>query len=275
MSNNIEEYINTINCMDNLDFMKQLPNDSIDLIYCDILYNTGRKYKDYNDKLGTPQEAMEWYKPRLVEIHRILKDIGSVYLQCDYRIVHYLKVEMDKIFGYENFRNDIKNKRQQGIANNTINKLPVITDDILFYTKSNIYTFKKPYENIISDSTLKEYKYEDKNGLYALMRTRNYQIRGKNKNYLKDYKGKPCSDVWNLFLGSGDKERVGYFSQKPKKLLERIINMSSNENDIVADFFCGSGTTGVVAKKLNRKYILCDNNPRACEISNNRINKIN
>ena len=101
----MENFINKTFQMDNLELLRQLPSNSIDLIYCDILYNTGKKFKDYNDKLGTPQEAMEWYKPRLIEIYRVLKDTGSIYLQMDYRLVHYMKVEMDSIFGLDNFNN--------------------------------------------------------------------------------------------------------------------------------------------------------------------------
>ena len=100
--------LNKIYCMDNLELLKQLPDESISLIYCDILYNTGKKFRDFDDKLGTPQEAMEWYRPRLVEMKRVLKDTGSIYIQCDYRLVHYLKVEMDNIFGLNNFRNEIR-----------------------------------------------------------------------------------------------------------------------------------------------------------------------
>ena len=74
---------NNVYCMDNLELLKQLPSNSIDLIYCDVLYNTGRKFDDYDDNLGTPEEAMEWYKPRAIEIKRILKDTGSIYLQRD------------------------------------------------------------------------------------------------------------------------------------------------------------------------------------------------
>ena len=81
--------INKIYCMDNLELLKQIPDESIDLIYNDILYNTGKKFKDYDDNLGTPQEAIEWYRPRLVEMKRVLKDIGSIYLQCDCRLVQY------------------------------------------------------------------------------------------------------------------------------------------------------------------------------------------
>lgn len=90
--------LNKVYCMDNLELLKQLPNECIDLIYCDILYNTGKKFKDYNDNLGTPEQAIEWYRPRLIEMKRVLKYNGIIILQMDYRLVHYLKVEMDNIF---------------------------------------------------------------------------------------------------------------------------------------------------------------------------------
>ena len=129
--------LNKVYCMDNLELLKKIPNESIDLIYCDILYNTGKKFKDYDDKLGTPQEAMEWYRPRLIEMKRVLKDTGSIYLQCDYRLVHYLKVEMDNIFGISSFRNDIiwDYNRWTGLSKN---KLQSMHDNILFYGQNNI-----------------------------------------------------------------------------------------------------------------------------------------
>ena len=99
--------LNEIYCMDNLKLLKQMADESVDLIYCDILYNTGKKFKDYNDNLGTPQQAVEWYRPRLIEMKRVLKNGGNILLQMDYRLVHYLKVEMDNIFGIDNFINEI------------------------------------------------------------------------------------------------------------------------------------------------------------------------
>ena len=99
--------LNKVYNMDNLELLKQLPSESVDLIYCDILYNTGKKFKDYDDRLGTPQEAIEWYRPRLKEMKRVLKNNGNILLQMDYRLVHYLKVEMDNIFGINNFINEI------------------------------------------------------------------------------------------------------------------------------------------------------------------------
>ena len=101
------EFKNNLFCMDNLELMKQIPDNYIDLIYCDILYNTGRKFKDYDDNLGSTTDAIEWYKPRLIEMKRILKDTGNIYLHMDYRLVHYMKVEMDRVFDEKNFRNEI------------------------------------------------------------------------------------------------------------------------------------------------------------------------
>ena len=80
--------LNKIYCMDNLELLKQLPDESISLIYCDILYNTGKKFKDYDDNLGTPQQAVEWYRPRLIEMKKVLKNDGNILLQMDYRLVH-------------------------------------------------------------------------------------------------------------------------------------------------------------------------------------------
>jgi adenine specific DNA methylase Mod len=128
--------LNKLYCMDNLELLRELPSNSIDLIYCDILYNTGKKFKDYDDNLGTPQEAIEWYRPRLIEMKRVLKNTGSIYLQCDYRLVHYIKVEMDNIFGINNFRNEIIwCYKSGGSCNKSFSKKH---DNILFYSKSNL-----------------------------------------------------------------------------------------------------------------------------------------
>ena len=242
--------------MDNLELMKQLPDESIDLIYCDILYNTGKKFKDYDDNLGTPIQAMEWYEPRLLEIKRILKNTGSIYLQCDYRLLHYLKVKMDDIFGINNFRNEIIWHYKS--MSNTKRYYPRKHDSILFYTKTDIYTFN--YENNsvqvpYSETTLNRSKtkagFNNDKADYL-----------KSNTYLKE-------DVWDdiSFLKHG----VIYNTQKPKALLERIIKTSSNESNLVADFFCGSGTTCVVAKELGRNYLGCDINQKAIDITYDRL----
>jgi len=243
---------------DNLELLKQLPDNYIDLIYCDILYNTGRKFKDFMDNLGTTQEAIEWYKPRLEHIKRVLKDIGSIYLHCDWRLAHYLKVEMDKIFGENNFINEIIWKYKSGGASKK--KLSNKHDNIYLYSKyKNKYTYnllkEKSYNRGFKPYNFKGIEeFKDDIGWYTLIN---------------------AQDVWEIdMVGRTSKERVNYDTQKPKKLLERIINTSSNKNDIVADFFMGSGTTGETAIQLGRKFIGCDINEKACEITKERITKI-
>lgn len=233
--------LNKVYCMDNLELLKHMDSNSVDLIYCDILYNTGRKFKDYDDNLGTPQQAMEWYRPRLIGMKRVLKDTGSIYLQCDYRLIHYLKVEMDNIFGVNNFRNEIIWK--YGLGGSGSKSFSKKHDNIIFYSKTENYTFNIQHEKATSN-----------------------KLKGKLKK---------MTDIWDIpSINNMSKERVGYDTQKPKELLERIIKASSNEGSILADFFCGSGTSLVVAKELGRKYIGCDTNQRAVDITNKRLGDV-
>ena len=275
--------------MDNLEFMKQLPDDSIDLIYCDILYNTGKKFKDYDDKLGTPLEAMKWYKPRLIEMYRILKNTGSIYLQCDWHLNSYIRVELDNIFGYKNFRNEII-WHYGTYVGQTKKNFPRKHDTILIYSKTNNVVFHpqrdgnpendanfkrwKNYFNSNNEITGAKYPANDSKFLgYVKRFIKKNGHEPNNDDVLLQVNGKLIDSVWNIqSVNPMSKERIDYDTQKPLELMERIIKASSNEGDIVADVFCGSGITGVVAKKLNRKYILCDNNPKACEISKERIN---
>jgi site-specific DNA-methyltransferase (adenine-specific) len=244
--------------------MKQIDDNKIDLIYCDILYNTGKSFKDYDDNLGTTKEAIEWYKPRIKEMYRILKETGQIYLHMDFRLSHYMKILLDDIFGEKRFINEIIwSYRTGGVSKKRFQRKH---DTILRYSKSKKYTHNSLLEKsymessgfknakIDSPSSKKLGLKRDENGVY-----RNVHMR----------------DVWDInIIYNQDKQSVGYFSQKPKELLERIIKASSNEGDIVADFFCGSGTTGVVAKELNRKFIGCDISERAVEITKKRLDKV-
>jgi adenine specific DNA methylase Mod len=193
--------------MDNLELLKQLKDNSIDLIYCDVLYNTGKKFKDYEDKLGTPQQAIEWYRPRLLQMKRILKDTGSLYLQCDYRLVHYLKVEMDNIFGLNNFINEIVwCYNGGGVTKKCFNKKH---DNILLYGKSKNFTYNtqyQPYNENSAKRLLSKHKGKDKSS--------------------KLKHGTPMVDWWNdikCIVNPANKEYVDYNTQKPKDLLRRII----------------------------------------------------
>lgn len=255
--------LNKIYCMDNLELLKQLPDESVGLIYCDILYNTGKKFKDYNDNLGRPQQAIEWYEPRLTEMKRVLKDTGSIYIQCDYRLVHYLKVKMDSIFGLDNFINEIIWKYGLGNANSK-NKYLTKHDNILLYSKSKDYIFNN-IRGEVTRQMKSKYCHEDELGKYMISKNKKYYLKG----------GKKLEDVIEIAnISPTSKERVGYDTQKPKELLKIFIEQSSNKADVVADFFCGSGTSLVVAKELGRSYIGCDINPRAVEITEKRLSEV-
>lgn len=286
--------INKIYCMDNLKLMKKINDNSIDLIYCDILYNTGNKFDDFDDDLGSQQQAIEWYKPRLKEMKRILKDTGSIYIHCDHRLVYHLKVEMDNIFGVDNFRNDIIWHYSK--MNCTKNKFIQNHDIILFYTKSDNYTFNPQYNDKESalKTRLKKFIDNDDKVLFKYVKTHKSQlmdnyIKSAKKKYNKDIlddndividfseKSKQKVDtVWDIPIIKGNSnEWVDYNTQKPIALLERIIKASSNKGDVVADFFIGSGTTMTVAKMLGRNYIGCDINPKAIKITNERLKEVN
>lgn len=174
-------------------------------------------------------------------MHRILKETGSIYLHMDTRLVHYLKVEMDNIFGEKNFVNEII--WEYGLGGSGNRTFAKKHDNILFYAKTNRYTFNLQYEPATSQ-----------------------RLKGQMKKMI---------DVWDIpTINNMAKERVGYNTQKPQELLERVITASSNKGDIVADFFMGSGTTIKVAKELGRNYIGCDINPRAIKVTENRLREI-
>ena len=237
---------------DNLEFMKELDSNSIDLIYCDILYGTGRNFRDYQDLKADRKIIEEHYIPRLIEMKRLLKSTGSIYLQCDYRINHWIRCIMDDIFGYGNFRNEIIWCYKNGGASKTnfSNK----HDNIYWYSKSKNYTY-----NLIKEKSYLAHRYgfkgieefKDDNGWYTMVNPKDY---------------------WNINPVTKDgNEKTGYSTQKPKTLLERIIKASSNEGDIVADFYMGSSTSGVVALESGRKFIGCDIGDKAFEITSNRL----
>ena len=237
----IQPFINKIFCEDNSLLMKRMPDNFIDLIYCDILYGTGRNFDDYQDIKADRNIINNFYIPRFQEMHRILKDTGSIYIHCDWRINHWIRLILDEIFGYDNFRNEII--WEYGLGGSGSKQFSKKHDNIYFYTKSINYNFNLQYEKATSE-----------------------KMKGLMKKMI---------DVWKIpTINNMSKERIGYISQKPKILLKRIIKASSNKNDIVADFFCGSGTTLMAAKDLSRNYIGCDISEKAVEITNERLNEI-
>ena len=220
---------------DNLELMAEIPDNTIDLIYCDILYGTGRNFGDYQDLKPIRTEIESHYIPRIKEMHRILKPTGSIYLQMDTKINHWIRCIMDDIFGYSNMRNEIVwHYKGTGVSKAFVSK----HDIILLYSKTDIFN-----HNTIYVPSAKKTGWG-----------------GKNE--------KRCDDVWsdiNTIFQSKERGTQIYDTQKPKALIERIIKASSNEGDLVADFYSGSFTTAEVCKDLKRSFIGCDINPNCLE----------
>lgn len=200
---------------------------------------------------------------RLIELHRVLKSTGSLYLHCDPTASHYLKIMLDGIFGAGNFRNEViwdYSFRLMDLPRFFNRK----HDVIFFYAKSDSNVFNMPKTEWTREDIIKTRKQEihvDENGTEWIWMPGG---KGHSKNKLKKIEdiiqgGKAVSDVWQIpIISSSSKERLGYPTQKPLALLERIVSASSNEGDLVLDPFCGCGTTVHAAQKFNRQWIGID-----------------
>jgi len=192
---------------------------------------------------------------RLKLMHSLLAEDGSLYLQADYRVINYLRILLDDIFGISQFKNEIIWHYQSGGRQENIFSRK--HDNILFYAKSSNWIFNSndigEERGAIKRNNMKKNVDEDGRVYWTI------KSAGKIYKYYEDEKLTP-PDVWTdiSHLQQKDPERIGYPTQKPEALLERIIKASSNEGDLVADFFCGSGTTAAVAEKLGRKWIAAD-----------------
>lgn len=267
--------------MDNLELMEQLPKGKIDLIYIDPPFGikTDEKFnmipwskniQNRNEvdvifptleKILTNGECnyLRWLYPRLVLMKELLSDKGSIFVHLDWHICHYVKLFLDEIFGRDKFRNEITWCYGGGGAPR--NYYPKKHDNIYWYSKNNSWIFNKQYRPY-TNGTLQR-------GLTTV----------KGSNYQLHEEGAGLDDWWadnrvQKILSPTAYENLKYTTQKPEGLLKRIIFGHSNENSIVADFFAGSGTTGAVAEKLGRRWIMCDSNPNAVKIAQERINKI-
>ena len=246
--------------MDNLELLKQLEDNSINLIYSDILYATGRDFDDYKDLDYDKETVFNFYIPRIKEMYRVLKDEGTLTLQMDYRISHWLRIICDDIFGYKNCTNVVQWSYSSGGSSKK--RLSQKNDEIIIYAKNIKKQIFNPMKQKSYNRDFKPYRfkgveeYKDEYGLWYTM------VNMK------------C--IWEdiPMVGRTSGERVDYATQKPKKLMERIIKLYSNEGDTVADFFMGSGSFIVSAKELNRQFIGCDINPKAIEITKKRLEKI-
>ncbi|OGY54549.1 MAG: hypothetical protein A2912_04845 [Candidatus Buchananbacteria bacterium RIFCSPLOWO2_01_FULL_40_23b] len=210
--------------------------------------------KQYTD-IWEKDEYLQFMYERLLLMRELLADTGSIYLQCDYRRNHYLRLIMDEVFGEENLLNEvIWGYRIQGIAQKFWARKH---QTLLYYRKTSKYIFNPEKERIYYEKPFIDTKQDERGRYYSDVFVR---------------------DVWDgdytkPFI-SGSKEYLEYPTQKPEGLLKRIIQASSNDGDIVADFFVGSGTTPAVAQKLGRRWIACDINLGAIQTTTKRLNQI-
>jgi site-specific DNA-methyltransferase (adenine-specific) len=241
---------------DNLPFLRSLPDGCADLVYADPPFATGRRQGNGSASFPDPQDLpsyLEWLTARLGEMRRVLADAGTLYIHLDWHAAHYVKVELDSLFGTENFRNEIVWYYNSGARRTR--DFGRRHDLIFRYSKTDDYVFRadavrQPYSPDINVPDSKRHYYHPD--------------------------GKVMDDVWRIpIIPQNDKrERLGYPTQKPEALLDVIVRASSAPGDVVCDPFCGSGTTLAVAQKLGRRWLGCDANPQAIEITAARLHTL-
>lgn len=257
--------------------LKKISEKTIDMIYLDPPFYTQKDQKltnregqefSFTDKWNTRTEYLDFMKIRLIEMKRILKDTGNIFLHCDKSASHYLRVILDEVFGYDNFRSEIIWSYRRW--SNSKRGLLDGHQTIFYYSKSKDYKFNIEYTDYSPTTNIDQILQErvrDNNGKSIYKRDSDGNIVNAQPK-----KGVPLSDVWEIpFLNPKANERVGYPTQKPINLLEKIISISTDEEDLVLDPFCGSGTTLVAAKLLGRQYIGIDSNPDAIKLSRERL----
>jgi len=328
-----KEHKNKLILGDNLEVLKSIPDESVDLIYLDPPFFSNRDYEViWKDKIGNTSEVekrsfddrwaggMEhyiyWLRIRVQQMHNLLKPTGSIFLHCDANANAYIRVKvLDMIFKPYNFREEIIWKRQTAKKGSQFEKrtFGTSTDTIFWYSKSNNYKFKIPKIQLEEEELLRKFNKTDENGrkfrtdnirLIEAMARKNlvYEYKGYTpafgwmvnrekleqmdaegrlywsenghpyrKYFLDEYEGKEITNLWDdVFIASG-KERIGYPTQKPEALLQRIIECTTDEGDLVLDPFVGGGTTTAVAERLNRKWIGIDQSVMAIKVSDLRL----
>jgi site-specific DNA-methyltransferase (adenine-specific) len=267
----------SIHFAENLEFIRTLPSASVDLIYIDPPFNTGkiqqrtqlktvssvegdrtgfqgRRYKSI--VVGTKcfsdifDDYLAFLEPRLVEAHRVLAPHGCLYFHIDYREVHYCKILLDGIFGRNSFLNEIIWAYDYG--GRPKNKWPPKHDNILLYAKD-------PSNYIFNVDEIERIPYMTP-GLVGPEKA----ARGKL----------PTDTWWHTIVPTNGSEKTGYPTQKPLGILRRIIQASTRPDALVLDFFAGSGTTGVAALELGRRFILVDNNLDALVVMAKRFENV-
>ncbi len=259
---------------DNLDVLAALPDGSVGLVYADPPFATGRRRRLASIRLGAGEQVRPGFdgtdepfeivsdlayddavpleehlaalELRLREIHRVLAPDGSVYVHVDWRTVHHVRLMLDRVFGAEQFLNEIVWAYDFG--GRARDRWPRKHDSILWYAKGDTWVFNR--DEIDRLPYLSPW------------------LAGPEKAAL----GKLPTDVWWMtIIAPGARERTGYPTQKPVRLLTRILAASSRAGDLVLDPYAGSGTTGVAAHRLGRRWLLVDRNPEAVAIATRRM----
>lgn len=258
--------------------LQNIQSESIDMIYLDPPFFTqkthSQKTRDntveysFSDNWSSADEYKKFVKERLYECHRVLKQTGNIFLHCDKNASHHLRVILDEVFGIDNFRNEIIWSYKRWTSSKS--SLQSRHQTIHFYGKSK----KNKFNTIYTD-------YSATTNVDQILQERVRNAHGKSVYKTNDSgevtwgqekKGVALGDVWEIpYLNPKAKERVGYPTQKPVLLLERIIEISTDESDTVLDPFCGSGTTLVAAKLMGRKFVGIDISLEACIIAENRL----
>ncbi len=300
----------TIFTGDNLEIMRGMNSASVDLIYLDPPFNSNKTYSApigshaagaaFKDTWGLNDIKLVWHGEikqdypvlyaflnvvkvvhgdsmmsylmymaiRLIELKRVLKPTGSLYLHCDPTASHYLKLLMDAIFGRANFRSEIHWYYYNKMHDSRKKLFPAATDTIFFYVKDSGSAFYFHQLKEVRETPVKQLKRKN--------------VDGKMMNFKDDFgkvvytikNDKTIDNVWRIpCLQPASRERLGYPTQKPLALLERIIKASSQEDDVVLDPFCGCATTCIASEKLGRRWIGIDLSPKAAELIQIRMQR--
>ena len=261
--------------------LTRFPDHCVDLVYLDPPFFTQKSHSllsrdrtkkyEFNDIFPSLDAYLSFVKNVLHHCRRTLKDTGNLFLHCDRTASHHLRSVLESVFGEENFQSEIiwSYKRWSNSKKGLLNAHQVI----YFFSKTDQFKFNTLYGDYSPTTNLDQILQErcrDAGGVAVYKRDENgCVVNGKPK------KGVPLSDVWDIpYLNPKAKERCGYPTQKPVLLLNRIIEIASDEGDVVLDPFCGSGTTCVSAKLLNRRYIGIDSSAEAIRLTQKRLEEM-
>jgi DNA modification methylase len=261
-------------CADNLEVLEGLDGESADLIYLDPPFGTGTrrrgKSSDYADAMSDPGALTAWLVPRFEHCRRVLAPTGSLFVHLDYRTVHYVKVALDRLFGRARFVNEII--WCYSVGGKSTRRFARKHDTILWYARTADYAFYPDRVRVPRKANSHMRLVLDEDGQPVQEKTD--RKTGVVYRYPVN-RGKVPEDWWIDIetLNRGDAERTGYPTQKPERLLERLVLGCTEPGDLVADFFCGSGTTCAVAARHGRRWLGVDASAAAIAVARERLER--